>query len=341
VASLHQHGTPGAFGTATGGLPTPVAANVDGTWLTVDRHVPGREWWVAHDLAGRGIASDLLVGRSDDNGTTWRIVVANPPTDAGAQQVPQRLADDGPNVMAPVAVDPRDPGHVAVVYSAESQQDAEQGHSADAVDSYEWDTGVYAVSSRDGGLTWTAATVVDTGQPAVGTGHDEYSDTAGWFPSVTWTADGTLYATYAMRAAHTTRWVAMLSRSLDGGQRWSRPIPVSAPGQQAFSPTIASEGHQVAMAWFGSATRDNEGADGRWRLVGATIRWPSNRPRPCVSRYDLTSAIRTGPMVPLGPRSARSWRNLDLSLDGTGRAWVPYALQQGATAQRRLLAWRY
>lgn len=333
--ALHWRGRPGAVNPTTAGFGTPIAANVDGGWLTASGR---REWWVGHDLVGAGIASELLVARSDDGGTSWTVTWANAPTSQGVDHVAARIRDDGPNVFSPVAVDPTNPAHLAVVYSAESRQDLAQLHASDDTDRYEWDTGVYAATSSDGGRTWAGSTIVDTGQPDVGTDHEAYDDTAGWFPALTWAPDGTLYAAYAHHPARSTRWVVMVSRSRNGGRTWATPVAVSG-SQQAFAPALAADDHGLVAAWFASDAPDDTAGSVEWRLTGARLRWRSDQREPRVTAGSLTGIVHTGPMLPIGPQAAHGWRSLDLALN-EGDAWIPYARERRNGVERRLLCWR-
>ena len=308
-----------------GGLGAVVLPDSDGAALTA---AGGRLYAAAHTLAGPGgIASELLVARSDDGGRAWRMSWVNPPADL------ERARDDGPNVFSPVAVDPLDPDHVGIAWVAESRADLAQLHAADTIDDHEYDTKLYFGESRDGGGTWSVRELADRFRLRLLAGHEDYDDLGNWAPSVAFGRDGSAYVAFAEQAAGADGARVKLLRGRGGS--WTGPVGVSGT-RSAFSPrVVALPGRRVAVAWYASEQAAQDPA-ARWHVALAAGRW---RRRPALEETALTGTVHTGPLCPIGPDCSDAFKWLGAAY-ARGRLIVAHAADHPAGMERRVVTGR-
>jgi len=248
------------------------------------------------------LSGHITAQRSDDAGTTWR-VVGDPVAGltAAAPALPPLHGWPGN-----LAVDARD-GTVYEVFVT-----ATPGH--DAGDRF---NRLVVARSRDGGATWRDVPVYQ------GQGGE---DDANMWPGLAVDAGGRLYVAWSDRHR------VLLSSSVDGGTTWSpaRRVDTAVAGgvglRSSVLPSVATGASgRVALAWYGSDARDNLATGARWRVYAAT----SSDGGATFNGAAVTPVVHQGPICSKGdacPWLARQLLdNLGLALDPrSGRAVIAY-----------------
>jgi BNR repeat-like domain len=216
-------------------------------------HVYGNVSWtdkpeVATSPSGKDIyvswngpqVGDLYVGQSHDYGRTW---------------TQQKLSDDKRYYYA---YDARVLSDGTALFSESSIQYS----GAKSVEGEVWH---HAVISRDKGKTWENRIVakVPIGESCVADGcnPDFYIGQT----SVVSDAPGHLVFAYEGPTVSGGPQRVYVSRSSDGGRTWSAGTPLSAPGENATQPRLASSGGGDARIWYmQTADGDNPDAWNVW-----------------------------------------------------------------------------
>ncbi len=328
-----------AWNAGQSGMGRVIDVDNDGGWISTDDHDPGRLYFVSHTLAGPGlVGGGVIVRRSADGGRSWsEPAYVNAPTNYPSAQRAEAAVLNGPDLYTTVVVDPKNARHLTIAWTAESNVDDAQDHADDYIDHYEWDTSAHVASSYDGGRTWSARIVLNTGQHPVGTSHSAYNDIAGWQPSLVSGSGRTLYLGFTEMFAHTSVWQPRVMRSLDGGRSWSRPVDLPHRGS-AFASTLAVWRGQLVTGWFASTTKDAGDPKSRWSLRLARYRW-SRVGSPHLVASAHTSVVHVGDEQPIGTGQDPLHDTLDLAVDH-GRVLTPIAVGDGARARPYLVVWR-
>ena len=145
------------------------------------------------------------------------------PFAAGCNGAPQSGAvHAGAEVEPSLAIDPLDPAHLVAAW----QQDRWTNGGAN---------GLLTAVSRDGGRTWTRGSAPFSrctgGTAGNGGDYDRATD-----PWLSFAADGTMYqSALVFDDAHGRgRKAVLVSRSTDGGERWSAPVALASDSDPAF-----------------------------------------------------------------------------------------------------------
>jgi hypothetical protein len=239
-------------------------------------------------------AGQMTVQRSDDGGLTW-ITVGAPLASLG--QAPVH------GWHGPIVVDPRN-GTVYEVFVL-----------ASAPGSGERFNRIVVAASPDRGRTWRT-TLAYQGRA------DE--DDANMWPALAVDRTGHLYAAWSDRHD------VYLTRSADGGTTWALPERVDVPSadlRTSVIPWVAAgaAGH-VAVAWYGSTSRDTMSGNARWGVWYAE----SSDGGDTFAQAAATGVIHDGPVCTKGDACDWTQRQLlelvGLALDPvTGRAAIAYA----------------
>jgi hypothetical protein len=182
---------------------------------------------------------DLYVGQSHDYGATW---------------TQQHLSDSKRYYYA---YDARVLANGTVVFSESSLQYA-------GLTNVQGEVWHHAIISRDGGATWENVVVakVPIGETCVADGckPDFYIGQT----SVVSPAPGRLV--FAYEGPRTAGWPQQvyISTSADEGRTWSAGVPISANGEDATGPRLASFGGSVRVWYMQTAGGDNPDAWNVW-----------------------------------------------------------------------------
>jgi BNR repeat protein len=232
--------------------------------------------------------SDILVGKSTDNGATWSFVTADH-TNAGTDK--PILAVRGQNVY--VSYDHTQTAYVAYSYDGGASftevkinQNAKLGWSLGgggtvtpngtvyfSWDGYEQNGGakgnvnLYISKSSDGGVTWTTKLIDISKAPP-----DCSAFNCGWAflgAAMTMTSDanGTLYGLWNAGSTAGGPERVYFSKSTDGGDHWSTKVDIStAPAgtHHAFPAIVATGNGDVRIAWMDA--RAANGGMNRWNV---------------------------------------------------------------------------
>lgn len=321
------------------GVGRPVDVDNDAGYLSTASHKPHTLYFVSHDLAGPGgVACAVIFRRSTDGGLSWSTpVYVNAPPNYPAAQRAAVTNLDGPDLYTQAVVDPRNPRHLTVAWTAESVGDEVQDHADDTFDHYEWDTSAHVANSYDGGQTWHAQTILNTGQHAPGTPHSAFNDIAGWQPSLVADSRGTMYLGFTEMFAGTKVWQPRVMRSLDGGLRWSRPTGLPHRGS-TFASSLAVWHDQLIAGWFSSSTKDAGDPKSRWTLQLSRYSWPrAGRAR--LVATTRTPVLHVGVEQPIGSGKDPSHDVVDLAVDGN-QVLAPTVVGDGAKAKPYLAVWQ-
>jgi hypothetical protein len=221
------------------------------TW-TAPVHVYGNVSWtdkpeVTMDASGRDIyvswngpqGGDLYVGQSHDFGATW---------------TQQKLTDTKRYYYA---YDARVLADGTVVFAESSLV-----YSGSSISGEVWH---HAIISRDRGASWENVVVakVPIGEPCVaaGCGPDYYTGQA----SVVEDSPGHLVFAFEGPATDLGAQRVQVSTSSDEGRTWSTPVALSAAGENATGPRLASAGGGDARIWYMQTSGgDNQDAWNIW-----------------------------------------------------------------------------
>lgn len=316
-----------------------IDADNDGGVISTDAHRPNRLYFVSHTLAGPGLLGGAVIFRkSTDGGVTWTSpAYVNAPTNYPAAQRSTAIELEGPDIYTRAAVDPRNARHITVGWIAESLVDTAQDHADDYTDHYEWDTSAHVANSYDGGRTWSAQTILDSGQHPVGTPHSAYNDLGGWYPSLASGPNGVLYFGVTEMLAGTKVWQPRVMRSLNGGRTWSRPVSLPHAGS-AFASSIAVWRGQLVTGWYSSDTPDAGSPKSEWTLELSRYTWArGGTPRLVASVH--TGVVHVGVEQPIGGGQDMLHDNVDLAVDGD-TVLAPVAIGDGSHARPYLVVWR-
>jgi hypothetical protein len=207
------------------------------TW-TAPVHVYGNVAWtdkpeVATNASGKDIyvswngpqGGDLYVGQSHDYGVTWTQQKLSD-TKRYYYAYDARVLADGTVVFA----------ESSLVYSGQTKVGGEVWH--------------HAIISRDHGVSWKNVIVakVPVGEPCVadGCGPDYYTGQA----SVVSDAAGHLVFAFEGPSTDAGPQRVQVSTSSDEGRTWSAPTALSAAGENATGPRLASAGGGDARIWY-------------------------------------------------------------------------------------------
>ncbi|MGN6475510.1 MAG: hypothetical protein ACTHK4_17955, partial [Mycobacteriales bacterium] len=214
--------------------------------------------------------------------------------------------------------------------------DDAQDHADDMLDHYEWDTSAHVANSYDGGKTWHAKTILNTGQHPPGTPHSAYNDIAGWQPTLVSAPHHVLYLGFTEMFAGTKVWQPRVMRSLDGGRRWSRPVTLRHR-DSVFASSLAVWHSELVTGWFRSPTKDAANPKSTWSLQLSRYTWTGYRaPRLVGSAH--TSVVHVGDEQPIGTGQDSLHDSLDLAIDGH-QVLVPVVVGD-AKARPYLAVWR-
>ncbi|MGN6473645.1 MAG: hypothetical protein ACTHK4_08370, partial [Mycobacteriales bacterium] len=155
-----------AWNPGSGGAGHVLDVDNDGGVISTDTHRPGRLYFVTHTLAGPGLLGGGVIFRSSsDAGQTWSApVYVNSPANYPPAQREEAVVLNGPDLYTSAVTDPTNARHITIAWTAESNIDDAQDHADDMLDHYEWDTSAHVANSYDGGKTWHAKTILNTGQ---------------------------------------------------------------------------------------------------------------------------------------------------------------------------------
>jgi len=255
--------------------------------------------------------SDILVGKSTDNGATWTFVTADH-TNAGTDK--PILAVRGPDVY--VSYDHTQTAYVAASHDGGAtftevkiNQNSHLGWSLGgggtvtpngniyfAWDGYEQNGGakgnvnLYISKSTDKGATWTTKLLDVSAAPL-----DCSAFSCGWAflgAAITMTSDtsGNLYALWNAAAVDKGPERIYFSKSIDGGNTWSarQEVSTAAAGVEHSFPAISAAGSgDVRIAWMD--TRNAQpGAIDRWNVY---FRSSTNGGSSWTSEVDLSTYV--------------------------------------------------
>jgi hypothetical protein len=275
--------------------------------VTADPRKPGRAyvtWSDYQQTSPPATTSDELVSITTDGGKHWsapKIVVAH-----GRAAGPE----DGQ-----ILVDPRN-GRVYLFTAWIRNGYATPSRPA-------W----YLVSrSDDGGRHWNVARRFATGTPAARTGGPVIRSSP-QVPSFAVDARGTLYATWQdARFSDGAREDIVLTRSTDGGRKWSAPRRISVPSSGgSIIPTIAARSAGSLAILYLQLERNGSSVTGRYRIARSrdggrhvTDSWSS-------TPFALTNApeITPSPLVPGGFFVGDYMGVAPLAGGGFGAVYVP------------------
>ena len=184
--------------------------------------------------------------------------------------------------------------------------------------------GIEMATSRDGGATWTLATVEDVGSAnALAHMTDAAVDAAGQ-AYATWTGeDGFAYMT----------------RTTDQGETWSKPLRASPPGvnSTAHNVIIAGESGRVAVAYLGTRAdtsgweeKHAEAADpeARWHLF-LSVTEDALAESPAWTTVQVTpddDPVQIGPIwLSGGSEPSRNLLDFIDMVERDGRVYIAYA----------------
>ncbi|HZS88379.1 MAG TPA: sialidase family protein [Chloroflexota bacterium] len=244
------------------------------------------------------LSGQMTVQRSDDGGMTWTIV--------GDPLASLSQGSQGPlhGWQGPIVVDPRN-GTVYEDFVVASAP----GGSDDRFNR------IVVAASHDRGRTWRT-TVAYQGRA------DE--DDGNMWPGLAVDGSGRLYAVWSDRHD------VYLTQSADGGTTWTLPARVdvsSADLRTSVIPWVAAgAARHVAVAWYGSTSRDNMSGNAQWRVWYAE----SSDGGDTFAQAPATGVIHDGPVCTKGDACDWTQRQLlelvGLALDPrTGRAAIAYA----------------
>ncbi len=254
--------------------------------------------YLSYLTRGDDLLSDHVTARrSDDAGATWRVVGDPVAGITAAAPAPVH------GLSGNLAVDSRD-GTVYEIFVAQTpgQDDGDRFNR------------LVVARSHDGGATWRDLPVY---QGRAG------EDDANMWPGLAVDAAGHLYAVWSNRHS------ILLSSSADGGATWSpaRRVDTAVMGvRTSVMPSIASgPTGRVALAWYGSDTRDNLSPAVRWRVYAAA----SSDGGATFAGTAATDVVHRGPICAKGDACDELGRqlldNLGLALDPrNGRAVIAY-----------------
>ncbi len=263
-------------------------------------------------LAFNNLASSPWVTKSTDGGQTWTGRLVDP------TQTQQDFWSIG-NIV----VDPKD----GAIYLAWSLGNAAQGIGPEPPTV---DYRIRMVKSMDGGLTWTASTILD---PAGNVGY--------LFPVLALDDVGNLFLTWSedMGGHQEIR----LMSSNDKGSTWSTPVRVNQHNGTAIMPWIdaSGDGH-VAIAWYGNnATALSDNAAGDWFVYMAQS-MDANGTAPTFSEVKVREeSIRNGAICTLGIACTGNRELADffqVRLDEAGNAHVVFASTEDGDGTQTLYA---
>ncbi len=200
-------------------LDPQVTTDGSGNWVAV--------WWSSDSLGGTigTFDYDILVARSNDNGSTWTTPAAlngNATTDSGSDLRPQVTTNGSGN-------------WVAVWYSSDSL-----GGTIGT------DEDILVARSTDNGGTWTAPAALNS-NAATDSGDDDYpqvtTDGSGNWVAV-WRSDDDLGATIG------TDEDILVARSTDNGGTWTAPAALNSN---------AATDDLIGFDWYPQVTTDGSG----------------------------------------------------------------------------------
>jgi hypothetical protein len=262
----------------------------------------------------------------------------NSPANYPADQRAESVVLNGPDLYTPAVVDPRNPRHITIAWTAETNVDDAQDHADDTLDRYERDTSADVANSYDGGRTWHARTVLNTGQHPPGTPHSAYNDIAGWQPSLVAGPRGVLYLGFTEMFAGSKVWQPQVMRSLNDGRTWSKPASLPHHGS-AFASSLAVWHGELIDGWYASDTENALNPHSTWDLQLSRYLWRRvGSPRLLASAH--TGVLHVGVEQPINSSSGQDplHDTTDLAVDGD-QVLAPAAVGDGSKAKPDLAVW--
>jgi hypothetical protein len=260
----------------------------DRQWYVVDPKDPKTLYLSFHGF----FAPDINIFKSTDHGQSFFCPETGVPVTAATSTIdcPVTLTSHGTppvnttyldtglgNVTTRPMIDPKDPLTIYVPYA-----DAPAAHAGSAAPTRtDGDLTRFRMAvSRDGGKTWAANTDA-TGQGIVFDSEDgKYfpvtntspvdgtmdSTIAHIFIGSTIDTAGNLYILFSLRIGGKTPTHLYMMSSRDKGKTWSAPHQVDTGGlnSNVFPTMIAGDPGRIAMAWYGSKSKDFNDTKAVW-----------------------------------------------------------------------------
>jgi hypothetical protein len=287
-----------SFTNTSGGDPGPGGANwgparlagglSDRQWYVVDPKDPKVLYLSFHGF----FTPNINVFKSTDRGASFFCPITGVPVTEATSTVdcPVTLTANSPlpvnttyldtgagNVTTRPMIDPTDPQTIYVPYA-----DTVAAHALNSSPSRtDSDLTRFRMAvSHDGGASWTANTD-ETGQGVIFDSEDgKYfpitntdpvdgtldSTIAHIFIGATIDTKGNLYILYSLRLGGQTPTHLYMMSSTDKGKTWSRPHQVDSAGldSNVFPTIVAGDPGRIAMAWYGSKSKDFNDTKSLW-----------------------------------------------------------------------------
>jgi len=337
--------------------PAVLAGGVsDRQWYVVDPKNPNILYLSFHGF----FAPDINIFKSTDKGKTFFCPETGLPVTAATSFVdcPVTLTsksnppvnttylDTGlGNVTTRPMIDPRNPNTIYVPYADTTA--AHAGSASPARTDSDLTRFRMAVS-HDGGKTW-AANTDPTGQGVVFDSEDgKYfpitntspndgtmdSTIAHIFIGSTIDNAGNLYILFSLRLGGTTPTHLYMMSSTNGGKTWSAPhrVDTGTLNSSVFPTMIAGDAGRIAMAWYGSKSKDFNDTKADWaEMYSMSVNALSAHPTFSQTRISsATIAVHSADICQAGTFCAITGGNRNLAdfqtvaLDPCGHAVVVY-----------------